>query len=64
MMARSNIDDAIKFGGVLIALLVSVLAISTVTINLDAAPQILEFLIVLMVILSIITAIGNFLKKI
>ena len=62
-MARTNLEDAIKFGSAMILLLVVILTISVVTVNIDKTPDVLKFLIYLMLILSIITAIGNFLKK-
>ena len=58
-----TINDHIKFGSAIILILVTMLAIFTITSDINKTPQVLIYLIYVMVLISIITAIGNFLKK-
>ena len=63
MVKLRTINDHIRFGSLMILALVSILAVFTIASDINKTPQVLEYLIYLMVLLSIITAIGNFLRK-
>ncbi len=62
-MVRSDIGDMVKVGGLFIAFLVTILTLSTFTFNVGDLTKNIETLIIIMLILSIVTAIANFFKK-
>jgi len=62
-MPNSNIETAIKFGGVMILLLVAGLSMSIVSFNPKNTSGVLIVLIVLMIIVSFIAAVANLVKK-
>ncbi len=62
-MSKSYFEETIKTGSFLIVFLVSILAIFVLINDVQGTSKIIESIIIIMLVLSVITAIWNFVKK-